>query len=352
MAEIPRARKRRAASLTAEALWNIQLEEDDVMSGSLSQHDAKKMNKPITLRESAKSTQNTAYSTKKKMLSLENRNKAHYHPENDARSCMHLAETNRDGPSHKVYRSRGKLTASVAPLVNSEVNSTRPRVQGSTTNIGVKNNESLPSNSPLLLLPISLDPTVNAMSRGNVPLLTLHASPVNVDLVRCLNPSRLLSPIVDVGSFLTGKSQPNLSSLHSHKSVMRQSYEYQPKKSSHQINTNSTNIFDQTEPLNLKLGESTIPSSFNSPYPLADNLRWKIENKICRKGLCNPKKPEEIRLGIVPNKRKKSQPSKIPGGLGVSSEVSSSYAASSPSSGRLFHHHIYFICKSFHYDII
>uniref|UniRef100_H2YX47 Uncharacterized protein n=1 Tax=Ciona savignyi TaxID=51511 RepID=H2YX47_CIOSA len=157
---VPVRRSRRAASLTAEVLWNLQIEDD-------------KKNKEKSERKNSTSKEIEPSKRGRKRSSVDNKNEGNSQqvdtfksvPEKKARTqnCTAFPETKPLGGGRRIH---GKLTASVAPLMKS------PPVAAQRTEVT--------HNNPILLLPVSLrsDPNPEGIS-----LLTLQTSS---DLFSCL----------------------------------------------------------------------------------------------------------------------------------------------------------------------
>nr|XP_039248113.1 uncharacterized protein LOC120325988 [Styela clava] len=284
----PATRKRRAASLTAEALWNIQLE-DDVL-GKSAQFSVN-ANKKITLRESAKiapclpgphnncvdekrnDIDNNRFITttrggKRKQL----KRKAEMLP----KPCVHqqsaLSVTGKAGNS---YISKGKPTASVVPLIKRQ----------SITTKETHPSDAVSGSSQVLLLPISLNPSPSTMSGGSasLPIFALHSTSVKLDLMRCLDNSQL----VNVAPMLAGSSGTQVSLSPSERLLHHPRYYVNPKIEDHVCKRQTSYPpFDQDEPLNLKLGESSIPSGGiknKNAHPTGRNYAKKNTPKLWRK---------------------------------------------------------------------
>lgn len=292
----PATRKRRAASLTAEALWNIQLE-DDVLGKSALIHD--NSNKKITLRESAKivpSLQETqTYSSVDKSVTAGNdrftvmpkgvkRKQTKKKVEIPPKSCVHQQPNlTIPGKIRSTYISKGKPTASVTPLVKSQT------IHPDET----RRSDTVSSGSQVLLLPISLNPGSNAINGGNatLPIFALHPTSVKLDLMRCLDNSQL----VNVAPMLAGSSGTQVTLSQNDRYLTHTRYHVNPMTEEH-IDKKRTDFppFDQTEPLNLKLGESSIPSGSIA------NKKGRQHGKIYTKRTA-PKLSWGKQVSIMPN---------------------------------------------------
>ncbi|XP_078489989.1 uncharacterized protein LOC100180444 [Ciona intestinalis] len=161
----PLRRSRRAASLTAEVLWNIQIEDD-----------RKANNKPH--KKNSTSEKVEAPKRGRKRASGDKTNKTNS-PIDDVFEAVpeKKVKIKTEGSSKPVFSSsgplgggrriHGKLTASVAPLIKTSSPTVAP----------TRNNTQVAHSNPILLLPVSLQTNhgrVGSPEVGGLPVITLQ----------------------------------------------------------------------------------------------------------------------------------------------------------------------------------
>ena len=186
-----------------------------------------------------------------------------------------------------------KLTASVAPLVKPQT--TPPKPISSTTSTPALTNST--HVNPILLLPVSLKANQGSgleshpTEVGGLSLVTLQASP---DLFNCfgINKSIINSNNSQKQWISTNTNTPTVSAFDRLNSKTRDLVV--PKITEQNSAINSGLDWPQDEPLNLKMGETTIPSfksvlskpkvalvqPINSPKSLNSNCEKNASNSL------------------------------------------------------------------------
>ena len=197
--------------------------------------------------------------------------------------------------NHKAYPK--KLTASVTPLVKTETISRKEPACSSITSSSSTGVNSVTSN-PILLLPVSLQANRtpghnNPADVGSLSLVTLQAPP---DFINCLGFDRAVLNSPEPRdqwklSSSNGVANPHLV------------HRFNTKLGTHSFSTvpcatvscfkHNANAFDcgetQVEPLNLKMGETTIPSTKNTV--IKQNVAPVEPKKASLDVMSLPKKP-------------------------------------------------------------
>ena len=169
----------------------------------------------------------------------------------------------------KDSKPKKKLTASVAPLIKP-----RPVPVTSSRTTAPATVSSGPHSNPILLLPVSLHPNQNAQNGagqkvGGLQLVTVQAPP---GLLNCLNlnktivntaaPAQTKLWSAGTSKYMTTLSRPIQPALKTpvgpSVSVRTSSQNIWTANKTHIINEN---VKVQLEPLNLKVGETTVPHS-------------------------------------------------------------------------------------------
>nr|CAB3225065.1 bromo adjacent homology domain-containing 1 protein-like [Phallusia mammillata] len=246
----PVRRCRRAASLTAQALWNIQIEDDSkpvskTARKSPTLQDVQKIEsqKKTLKRVSGEAISHTHKGGKKQKLSTNKCSGWTFQPTKPLQS--HAGQK----PQTK------KLTASVAPLVKPV--SSGPRVMRvHNQNVGQHTN-------PILLLPVSIKTDQGPSGTnevGSVPVLTFQNPS---DFINCIRLNKSVTTTnMDVGRSSWQNSSLQLAPMKT-KTVV---YPKPPVRSGFGLTGRRSDLIQvsqsgQDEPLNLKMGETKIPSS-------------------------------------------------------------------------------------------
>lgn len=288
-------RKRRAASLTAEALWTIQMD-DAGNSRTVGNKSKDCSSKHPTSSNSANKSNNKKRkkdSTKKAVKVNPTRRRA-------------TMSTDRKMSNESIgVAQKTKPTASVIPVKKNVDSTDWP---GSNISIALENPH-------VLLLPVS----VSDVTLTSVPVLALPTS-MNLQLVNCFGTSS--SPVMNVRSLFRRHSN-DLPQHIPHGRKLKGCNTSTDHPQSSRITERSSE--SQTEPLNLKLGESAIPSYKTSIYTTAkEQLRSVVS------GLHVSQK-EKLSKGLILNKISESLQHKI-----ISKVLDERFeAAHSPSSGLI-----------------